>query len=51
MTKSGSNTASIDQSQAISPQQKRSYALYAIEKRYVDSIKQEKLVEDAMTGV
>ena len=51
MAKPGRNTASIAQNKAISPQQKLSYALYAIEKLYVDSIKQEKLVEDAITGV
>lgn len=40
-----------NQNKPISPQQKLSYALYAIEKLYVDSIQQEKLVEDAITGV
>ena len=40
-----------NQNKPISPQQKISYALYAIEKLYVDSIQQEKLVEDAITGV
>lgn len=36
---------------SVAAQQKLSYALYAIEKLYVDSVNQDKIVEDAIVGV